>query len=222
MTFQSYLTQACMIRKTTLTLAVDINIEERLFIEDEIKVNSICKISGNKTLSELAARNRSYSILATKDIENGRKVTKLKVEYEKQLSAFKKETSKQKVTFQKPVVKIEKDKGNVQVRQSLNDTKKVMANFAEQKVFDGIVPDVFKPIFDNWVTPRAGTNNTIETLSRIGSDYGVDTMKVVANVPWPISNRIMFCTNFEKLKELFLKPPTQAMNMMKLINNQAR
>ena len=88
-----------MIRKTTLTLAVDINIEERLFIEDEIKVNSICKISGNKTLSELAARNRSYSILATKDIENGRKVTKLKVEYEKQLSAFKKETSKQKVTF---------------------------------------------------------------------------------------------------------------------------
>ena len=86
-------------------------------------------------------------------------------------------------------------------------------------MFDGIVPDVFKPIFDNWVTPRAGTNNTIETLSRIGSDYGVDTMKVVANVPWPISNRIMFCTNFEKLKELFLKPPTYAMNMTKLINN---
>ena len=85
-----------MIRKTTLTLAVDINIEVRLFNEDEIKVNSICKISGNKTLSELAARNRSYSILAKKDIENGREVTRLKVEYENSSQRLRKRQANKK------------------------------------------------------------------------------------------------------------------------------
>ena len=93
-------------------------------------------------------------------------------------------------------LKIEEESGNVQVRQSWDEAKNVMVNFAEQKVIDGIVPDDFKPFFDNWDTLGAGANDTIESLSKVGSDDGVDTMKVVAKAPWPISNRIMFSTRY--------------------------
>lgn len=34
---------------------------------------------------------------------------------------------------------------------------------------------------------------------KVGSDEGVDTMKIVAKAPWPISNRIMFSTRYLEL-----------------------
>ena len=74
-----------------------------------------------------------------------------------------------------------------------------MMCFGQQKVIAGIVPDDFRVFFENWDTVGASANATIESLVKIGSDDGVDIMKIVASTPWPLSNRIMFSTRYLEL-----------------------
>ena len=71
-----------------------------------------------------------------------------------------------------------------------------MMGFGQQKMIEGIVPDDFKPFFENWDTHGASANDTVESITKVQTDNGVDTMKVVAKAPWPISNRVMFSTRY--------------------------
>lgn len=63
-------------------------------------------------------------------------------------------------------------------------------------MIQGVVPDDFKPFFENWDTHGAAANDTVESITKVATDGGVDTMKVVAKAPWPISNRVMFSTRY--------------------------
>lgn len=53
-------------------------------------------------------------------------------------------------TMDQHELKIEKEDGNIQVRQSWDEATNVMMAFGEQKVIQGLVPDDFKTFFENW------------------------------------------------------------------------
>ena len=74
-----------------------------------------------------------------------------------------------------------------------------MQAFGECKNCVGLVPDDFKGFFENWDTVGASANATIESITKVGTDSGVDTLKIVAKAPWPLSNRIMFSTRYMEL-----------------------
>ena len=76
-----------------------------------------------------------------------------------------------------------------------------MMAFGEQKIISDLLPDDFLPFFNNWDTVGASANATVESIDKIGTDEGVDTMKIIANAPWPISNRIMFSTRYLELNQ---------------------
>ena len=71
-----------------------------------------------------------------------------------------------------------------------------MMGFGTQKVIADIVPDDFRVFFEQWESHGAGANDTIESIDKVGTDNGVDTLKIVAKAPWPISNRVMFSTRY--------------------------
>ena len=95
-------------------------------------------------------------------------------------------------------LKIEEEGGNIQVRQHWDEEKNVMKAFGEQKCIPGVTPDDFRAFFENWDTVGASANETIESIVKCGTDEGVDTLKIVAKAPWPISNRIMFSTRYNE------------------------
>ena len=98
-------------------------------------------------------------------------------------------------------LKIEEEGGNIQVRQSWDEATNVMMAFGEQKVIEGLVPDDFRAFFEQWDQHGAGANDTIDTIDKVGTDEGVDTMKVVAKAPWPLSNRVMFSTRYLEMDQ---------------------
>ena len=99
-------------------------------------------------------------------------------------------------TMDQHEVKITEEDGNIEVRQSWDETTNVMMGFGQQKVIDGIVPDDFRVFFEEWDTKGADANDTVESIRKVASDNGVDTMKIIAKAPWPISNRVMFSTRY--------------------------
>ena len=58
------------------------------------------------------------------------------------------------------------------------------------------MPDDFRRFMENWDTVGADANKTIESIVKVGTDGGVDTLKIVAKTPWPLSNRVMFSTRY--------------------------
>ena len=61
-----------------------------------------------------------------------------------------------------------------------------MMAFGEAKVVADLVPDDFKPYFEQWGSGAgAASNDTIDSIVGVGSDEGVDTFKIVAKTPWP-------------------------------------
>ena len=104
-------------------------------------------------------------------------------------------------TIENHEMKTEEEKGNIQVRQSWDEATNVMMAFGEQKVIEGFTPDDFRPFFENWDTLGCDANATLESVTKVGSDNGVDTMKVVASCPWPLSNRVMFSTRYLELDQ---------------------
>lgn len=93
-------------------------------------------------------------------------------------------------------VKITEEDGNIEVRQTWDENTNVMMGFGQQKMIEGLVPDDFRKFFEEWDTHGASANDTIVSIDKVATDNGVDTMKVVAAAPWPISNRVMFSTRY--------------------------
>ena len=96
-------------------------------------------------------------------------------------------------------IKITEEGGNIEVRQSWDDATNVMMAFGEQKVIADLHPDDFKTFFVNWDTVGKDANATLESVVKVGSDDGVDVIKVVAKTPWPLSNRVMFSGRYLEL-----------------------
>ena len=76
-----------------------------------------------------------------------------------------------------------------------------MMAFGEQKLIPNLTPDDFLPFFNNWETCGAEANDTVESIAKIGTDDGVDTLKIIAKATWPISNRIMLSTRYLELNQ---------------------
>ena len=89
----------------------------------------------------------------------------------------------------------------MEVRQSWDEATNVMMSFGKYARIEGLVPDDFRTFFENWDTLGADANDTIDYITKVQSDNGVDTMKVVAKAPWPISNRIMFSTRYMEFSD---------------------
>ena len=98
-------------------------------------------------------------------------------------------------------IKITEEGGNIEVRQSWDEVTNVMMAFGEQKLIPDLVPDDFLRFFENWDTVGAEANDTVESIEKVGTDEGVDTLKIVAKAPWPISNRVMFSTRYLELNQ---------------------
>ena len=96
-------------------------------------------------------------------------------------------------------LKIEEEQGNIQVRQQWDQERNIMLNFGEQKLIPGLVPDDFRVFFERWCEVGASANDSLESITLCGSDEGVDTLKVIALAPWPLSNRVMFSTRYLEL-----------------------
>ena len=84
-------------------------------------------------------------------------------------------------------VKVEEDDGNIEIRQSWDDAKNTMLNFGECKNCGDLIPSDFKAFMENWEAHGKDANQTLASLNKVGSDNGVDTFKLVVNVPWPLS-----------------------------------
>ena len=104
-------------------------------------------------------------------------------------------------TMEEHPVVIEEEDGNIQVRQTWDDSTNTMVNFAVCKFREGLVPDDFKPYFADWDQHGASVNDTIDTASKVGSDNGVDIMKILIKAPWPIWQRLMFTTSYLELDQ---------------------
>ena len=74
-----------------------------------------------------------------------------------------------------------------------------MMAFGEHKLIPDLVPDDFRFFFEHYDTVGAEANATLESVEKVGSDNGVDTIKAVARAPWPIYYRIMFSTRYLEL-----------------------
>ena len=99
-------------------------------------------------------------------------------------------------TMDQHELKINEDNNNVQVRQSWDESVNTMLAFGEMKVIEGLTPDDFRTYFEQWDTLAVDSNKTIQSCEKIGTDDGVDTLKIIAKTPWPLSNRIMFSTRY--------------------------
>ena len=76
-----------------------------------------------------------------------------------------------------------------------------MINYAECKVCEGIVPDDVKPFFLEYEQYGAAANDTLESITVIANEDGVKTMKFIAKLPWPLSNRVMFSSHYLELDQ---------------------
>ena len=71
-----------------------------------------------------------------------------------------------------------------------------MQNFVEQKIIQGLVPDDFRTFFEQFDTLATSANDKIVSITKCGTDSGVDTLKIVAKEAYPIFNRVMFSTRY--------------------------
>lgn len=98
-------------------------------------------------------------------------------------------------------MKIQKEDGKLEVRQSWDDATNQLMCLGTYTRIDDLVPNDFRGFFENWDTLGVAANDTVESIEKVGSDNGVDTMKVIAKAPWPISKRIMFPTRYLDFNE---------------------
>ena len=96
---------------------------------------------------------------------------------------------------------ITQEDGNIEIRQAWDAESNVMQVFGEAKVVSDLVPDDFKTLFENYETHAVEANATVKAAYKIGTDEGVDTIKSVVNAPWPVSERVMFCTRYLDLDQ---------------------
>ena len=100
-------------------------------------------------------------------------------------------------TFEQHELKITEDNGNLEVRQSWDTENNVMKVFGKQRRVEGLVPDDFRPFFENYEQHGAAANDSVEMIEKLCTDSeGFDMFKCHVHAPWPISNRIMFSTRF--------------------------
>ena len=105
-------------------------------------------------------------------------------------------------TFEEHKLKITADDGNLEVRQSWDTENKLMTVFGKQRRIEGLVPDDFRPFFENYEQHGAAANKLIKLIEKLCTNSeGFDTFKCHAHAPWPIWNRIMFITRFMEFSE---------------------
>ena len=64
------------------------------------------------------------------------------------------------------------------------------------KMIEGLSVDDFRPFMANWEAHGADANPSIASITKVGTDEGVDILKVHGKAPWPISDRIMFSARY--------------------------
>ena len=96
-------------------------------------------------------------------------------------------------------MKIDEENGNLQVRMSWDESVNTMICIGVQHMIEGLVPDDFRAFMENWDQIGNDANKSIISAQKIGTDDGVDTIKVLAKTPWPLSNRLMFSTRYLEL-----------------------
>merc|ERR1712083_457776 len=90
-----------------------------------------------------------------------------------------------------PVV-IQKDKGNVTVRQTWDGDK--MVSVAEAKVVEGLIPADFKAFFERWHEVGCEANDILKESTLVDEVEGLKVCKIIVKTPWPIWNRCLINT----------------------------
>ena len=75
-----------------------------------------------------------------------------------------------------------------------------MINFAVCKNQEGVTPEDFKEYLEKWDTYGEEANDTIDKVTKVANDNGVDTMKVSVFAPWPVWYRMMIITRYLELE----------------------
>ena len=96
-------------------------------------------------------------------------------------------------------VTMEKEDGNIQIRNSWDYDSNNQVTFGECKLLRGYKPADFKSYIQNYETLASTTNNSIESSELITTDNGVDTIKLVMKVPWPCWSRVFYVTRYMEL-----------------------
>ena len=95
-------------------------------------------------------------------------------------------------------LKISEDDGNLEVRQTWDETGVQLA-FGQVKRVEGLTPDDFRMFIEQWDTIGIQSNASILRGGKVATDNGVDTIICEAHAPWPISNRITLVTKYMDL-----------------------
>ena len=90
-----------------------------------------------------------------------------------------------------PVV-IEKEDGNVTVRQTWDGNK--MVSVSEAKVVEGLVPADFKDFWERWDEVAKEANDTLVSVQLCEKTEGLKVIRYEAHCPWPIWNRVLIST----------------------------
>ena len=99
-----------------------------------------------------------------------------------------------------PVV-IEKENGNVLIRQTWDGDK--MVSIAESKKVDGLKPEDFKEFFTRWPEKEVGlkANNILKDSILCEESDGCPVVKLIVDTPWPIWNRCIIATIYLRLDQ---------------------
>ena len=97
-----------------------------------------------------------------------------------------------------PVV-IEKEEGNVLVRQTWDGDK--MVSIAESKRVDGLKPEDFKEFFTRWPEKEVGlkANSILKDCIKCEETEDCPVVKLIVDTPWPIWNRCIIATIYLRL-----------------------
>ena len=99
-----------------------------------------------------------------------------------------------------PVV-IEKEEGNVLVRQTWDGDK--MVSIAESKRVDGLKPEDFKEFFTRWPEKEVGlkANSILKDCIKCEETEDCPVVKLIVDTPWPIWNRCIIATIYLRLDQ---------------------
>ena len=61
---------------------------------------------------------------------------------------------------------------------------------------EGIVPDDFRQYFERWEEHGPAVNASIKCAEKIDAKNGDDLLKIVIETPWPLWNRVMYCSRY--------------------------
>ena len=101
-------------------------------------------------------------------------------------------------TMDQHELKISEDEGNLEVRQTWDETGVQLA-FGQVKRVEGLTPDDFRMFIEQWDTIGIQSNASIVRGGKVAEDNGVDTIIAEGHAPWPISNRITLVTKYMDL-----------------------